>query len=173
MKMILVISSVILVPLMMLNIMDVWGQSLEELNMLNSTNSTMEIVSSVGNVTVNGFDIISPRSMDVDLIYSGAEKAPALKVNSYAIGINSDLAQDIVNQIDMINPNSTNGITSNSSNSTASLEEEIAGLSEILSVSNGTKSLDSGWKSPTSITVDLKGNATLVEADFIGIAVHK
>jgi hypothetical protein len=40
-------------------------------------------------------------------------------------------------------------------------------------VSNGTKSLDSGWKSPTSITVDLKGNATLVEADFIGIAVHK
>ena len=38
---------------------------------------------------MNGFDIISPNSMDVDLIYSGSE-APALKVDSYAISINSD-----------------------------------------------------------------------------------
>ena len=93
MKMILIISSVILVPLMMLHIMNVGGQSLEGLNMLNplATNSTIEIVSSVGNVTVNGFDIISPNSMDVDLIYSGSEEAPALKVDSYAISINSDL----------------------------------------------------------------------------------
>jgi hypothetical protein len=169
MKMILVTCSVILVPLMLLHIMNAGGQTQQGLDTLNSTNSTIEIVSSVGNVTVNGFDIISPRSMDVDLIYSGPEEAPALEIDSNAIIINSD----IVNQIGMINLNSTDFNTSNSSNSTSSLEEKIAGLSEILSVSNGTKSLDSGWKSPATLTIDLNGNATLSEADFIGIAVHE
>jgi hypothetical protein len=126
-------------------------------------------VSSVGNVTVNGFEITSPHSMEVDLIYSGAEGAPSIEIDSTAISIN----YDIVNQIGMINPNSTDFITSNSSNSTTSLEEKIAGLGEILSVSNGTKSLDSGWKSPTSITIELNESVTLSEAELIGIAVHK
>lgn len=167
--MILVTCSVILVPLMLLHIMNAGGQTRQGLDTLNSTNSTIEIVSSVGNVTVNGFDILSPRSMDVDLIYSGPEEAPALEIDSNAISINSD----IVNQIGMINLNSTDFNTSNSSNSTSELEEKIARLSEILSVSNGTKSLDSGWKSPTTLTIDLNGNATLSEADLIGIAVHR
>ena len=56
---------------------------------------------------MNGFHINSPSSVDVDLIYSDSEEAPALKVDSNAISINSDLTQDIVNQIGMINPNST------------------------------------------------------------------
>jgi hypothetical protein len=131
MKMILVISSVILVPLMMY-IMNAGGQTQGGLDMQNSTNSTVQIVSSVGNVTVNGFEITSPRSMDIDLIYSGSEGAPAIEIDSSAISIN----YDIVNQIGMINLNSTDFITSNSSNSTTSLEE--------ISMSNGTKSLDSG-----------------------------
>jgi hypothetical protein len=162
-----------------LNIMNAGGQTQEGLDTVNPlvnstmTNSTIEIVSTIGNVKVNGFDIISPHSTDVDLIYSGSGKAPSLKVDSYAISLNSALAQDIINQIGMINPNSTDFNTSNSSNSTSSLEEKIAGLSEILSVSNGTKSLDSGWKSPATITIDLNGNATLSKADFIGITVHE
>jgi hypothetical protein len=115
-----------------LNIMNAGGQTQEGLDMQNSTNSTVQIVSSVGNVTVNGFEITSPRSMDIDLIYSGSEGAPAIEIDSSAISIN----YDIVNQIGMINLNSTDFITSNSSNSTTSLEE--------ISMSNGTKSLDSG-----------------------------
>jgi hypothetical protein len=175
MKVILVTRSVILVLLMMFHVMNAGGQNQEGLDVLNplTTNSTIEIVSSVGNVTVNGFDIISPRSVNVDLIYSGSGKAPALEVDSYSTSIDFDLAQDIVDQIGIINPNSTASNSSNSSNSTTSLEEKIAGLNEILSVSNGTKSLKSDWKSPTSITVDLEGNATLDGADFIGITVHK
>jgi hypothetical protein len=173
MKMILVISSIILVPLMMFYIMNAGGQTQEGLDMLNSTNSTIEIVSTIGNVTVNGFEIDSPRGMDVDLIYSGSGEAPALTVDSYAININSDLTQDIINQIGMINLNTTGSSTSNSSNATTLLEEKIAGLGEILSLSNGTKSLDSGWDSPTSIKIELNGNATLSEADVIGISVHE
>lgn len=91
----------------------------------------------------------------------------AVKVEATVINLKSKLAEDIANQIGDVNLNSTG------SNASGSIDEKIAELSAILSVSNGTRALDSGWKSPKSITVDLKGNATLHDAEFVRIAVHK
>jgi hypothetical protein len=175
MKRILTTCSLTLVPLIMLLAMSVGGDTPAGLDVVkllsnSSANSTTEIVSSVENVTVTRYSILSPHSLGIDLTYSGSGKGPAVKVESSAISIKSKLVEDITNQISEINPNSTD---SNASNFAKLIDQKLAELSGIVSVSNGTKTLDSGWKSPTSIMVDLKGNATLNGTEFVGVAVHK
>lgn len=167
MKRIIIACSVPLVPLIMLLAMSAGGETpagVLKLLSNSSANSTTEIVSSVKNVTVTRYNILSSHSVGIDLTYSGAGKAPAVKVESSAITIKSKLAEDITNQISEINPNSTNF--------SKSIDEKLSELSGIVSVSNGTKILDPGWKSPTRITVDLKGNATLNGTEFVGVSVH-
>jgi hypothetical protein len=117
-------------------------------------NRSTEIVSSVPNVTVTKFDILSPQSVQLEIKYSGAGKAPAIKVESSAININTAF-QDIANQKGAISDNST---IFNTSVSATSVITKLDLLGDILSSSNGTKAFDAGWKSPKSVTMKLKGN---------------
>jgi hypothetical protein len=154
-----------------------YGQNPEGLDVSNAPtgsqfNSSTDIESSVSNVTITKFEILSPKSIGLDIKYSGTGSSPAVKVDSSAIIINSDLEQ-FANQIGTINDSSSNSSIFNASNSTTtSLITQLDQLGDILSSSNGTKTLKAGWKSPTSFTIKLKGNTTLNNAQFIGVIVR-
>lgn len=149
------------------------GQNSTGLDVSNTTpssklNTTTEIVSSVPNVTLTKFEILSPNSVGIDIKYSGTGKSPAIKVESSAININSKL-EDIVNQLGSLKDNSS-GL--NLTDSAASMVEQLGQLGDILSSSNGTKSFDAGWKSPKTVIVKLTGNTTLNDAQFIGVEIN-
>jgi hypothetical protein len=149
------------------------GQAPQGSKVLNSPtssnmNSTTEIVSSIPNVTVTKFEILAPKSMALDLKYSGGGKSPAVMLESSTMTINSKV-EEIASQINSLKDNST---SLNASSSATSLIAELDKLGEILSSSNGTKTLDAGWKSPKSVKVKLTGNTTLNDAQFIGVVVR-
>ncbi|MEP6577196.1 MAG: hypothetical protein ABJB85_12275 [Nitrososphaerota archaeon] len=153
-----------------------YGQNPEVLDGPNAPtgsgfNSSTDIVSSVPNVTVTKFEILSPKSIGLDLKYSGTGNSPAVKVDSSVIILNPGL-EEFANQIGTLNESSINSSIINASNSTTSLITKLDQLGDILFSSNGTESLKAGWKSPNSFTINLKGNATLNNAQFVAVLVR-
>jgi hypothetical protein len=160
------------------NIVAQGPQGLDILSQLgaSNSNSTIDIASSVKNVTVTKFSILSPQALQVDLRFNGTGGGPALKVLAKAIHLDSNLAQDVVNEITSLYQatNATNQTTSeNGVNSSLVIDKELDKLSSILTQSNGTTNIDAGWKSPNNVDVKLSGNATLYNATMIAVVLHK
>ncbi len=177
----LVFSCILFITMMPLITPPSWAQGqpvsdiLDQLGNSNASSST-DIVSMVDNVSVTKFDILSLRHLGVDLRYSGTGDAPAVKVDADAIHIDSKLAEDIANEINVLNASSSDfnqALTTNSTNSTSLMDEKLDLLTSIVSESNGTITTDAGWKSPSSFVIKLTGNTTLNDANIIGIIVSK
>jgi hypothetical protein len=150
---------------------DVLGQSGN-----SNTSSSTDIVSSVENVTVTKFDILSPRQLGIELRYAGSGNAPAVKVDAFAINIDSKLVDDITNEINVLGASisdSNKSLTTNSKNSTSLMMEKLGKLTSIVSEGNGTKTVSADWKSPRNVKIKLVGNTTLYSADIVGITVRK
>jgi len=145
---------------------------LSQLGNSNASSST-DIMSLVENVTVTKFDILSPRQLGVDLRYAGTGSAPAVKVDAFAINIDSKLVDDITNEIDVLNASTSDSLITNSTNSTSLMIEKLGQLTSIVSESNGTETVGADWKSPRNVEIELVGNMTLYSADIIGILVRK
>lgn len=145
---------------------------LSQIGNSNASSST-DIVSLVENVTVTKFDILSPSQLGVDLRYAGTGSAPAVKVDAFAINIDSKLVDDITNEINVLNASTSDSLIINSTNSTSLMIEKLGQLTSIVSESNGTETVGADWKSPRNVEIELVGNTTLYGADIIGIIVRK
>ena len=144
----------------------------------SNASSSSDIVSLVENVTVTKFDILSPRQLGVELRHSGTGNAPAVKVDVSAINIDSKLADDITNELNILNAstgdsNSNQSLTTGSTNATSLMLDRLDQLTSSFSESNGTKTVGADWKSPRNVQIKMAGNTTLYDANIIGILVHK
>jgi len=144
----------------------------------SNASSSTDIVSLIENVTVTKFDILSPRQLGVELRYAGTGNTPAVKVDVSAINIDSKLADDITNEINILNAstidsNSNQSLTTDSTNSTSLMLDKLDQLTSSLSESNGTKTVGADWKSPRNVEIKMAGNTTLYDANIIGILVRK
>ena len=144
----------------------------------SNASSSTDIVSLVENVTVTKFDILSARQLGVELRYGGTGNTPAVKVDVTAINIDSKLADDITNEINILNgstsdSNSNQSLTTESTNATSLMLDKLDQLTSSLSESNGTKIVGADWKSPRNVEIKMIGNTTLYDANIIGILVHK
>ncbi len=144
----------------------------------SNASSSTDIVSLVENVTVTKFDILSPRELGVELRYGGTGNAPAVKIDISAMTIDSNLADDITNEINLLNAstsdsNSNQSLTTDSTNVTSLMLDKLDQLTASISESNGTKIVGADWKSPRNVEIKMAGNTTLYDANIIGILVHK
>jgi hypothetical protein len=144
----------------------------------SNASSSTDIVSLVENVTVTKFDILSPRQLGVELRYAGTGNSPAVKVDISAINIDSKLADDITNEINILNAstgdsNSNQSLATDSTNATSLMLDRLDQLTSSFSESNGTKTVGADWKSPRNVEIKMAGNTTLYGANIIGILVHK
>lgn len=144
----------------------------------SNASSSTDIVSLVENVTVTKFDILSPRQLGVELRYAGTGNSPAVKVDISAINIDSKLADDITNEINILNAstgdsNSNQSLAIDSTNGTSLMLDRLDQLTSSFSESNGTKTVGADWKSPRNVEIKMAGNTTLYDANIIGILVHK
>jgi len=145
---------------------------------LGNSNASISTVSLVENVTVTKFDILSPRQLGIELRHSGTGNTPAVKVDVSAINIDSKLADDITDELNILNAsnsdsNSNQSLTSGSTNATSLMLDRLDQLTSSFSESNGTKTVGADWKSPRTVQVKMAGNTTLYDANIIGILVHK
>ena len=148
-------------------VLDILNQSLNS----NVTNN-IEVQSSVDNVTVTKFEVISPSRVSIDLKYSGEGKAPAVKVEAGAINLHSKLVEELSNL--RYNSNGFNqSLGANSTNSSTLINETLDQLGEIVSESNGTKIVTADWKSPRSLLIKIAGNTTTSDANTLWVTVHK
>ena len=144
----------------------------------SNASSSTDIVSLVENVTVTKFDILSLNQLGVELRYSGTGNAPAVKIDVSAINIDSKLADDITNELNILNAssgvsNSNQSLTTGSTNATSLMLDRLDQLTSSFSEGNGTKTVGADWKSPRNVQIKMAGNITLYEANIIGILVHK
>lgn len=167
-------TSVISVLLLLATGYYVLAQNQESSDMLNQTgsfnaSSAIDIVSEVENVTVTKFNILAPDTIGISLRHAATGDAPAVKVLADAINTNYDLIEETINAISAINAST---IDTNLSNTTP-INDQLNQLTSVLATSNGTVTVGAGWKSPTDAVIKLEGNATLDEANIIGIVVRK
>ena len=153
---------------------NILAQSPENLGMLNQTgsfdsNSSIVIGSEVENVKVTKFNIVAPDTIGIGLKHIASGETPALNITADAISTNYNMIDEAINAINLINATT---IGSNLSNTTLS-NDEFNYLNSVLPESNGTVTVNAGWKSPTDIMIKLEGNTTLDDANSIVVIVSK
>jgi len=129
-------------------------------------NNAFGVASMVQGVEIVGANITGDKQVTLNLRYSGEESAPAITIRAGAVRLNFvvDNSAIFISMMAGINPLS-NFVKDSKSSKTP------FNLTPLLS---GSKQLNANWKSPTTVTVDLLGDATtLDEANLIGISVHK
>ena len=110
--------------------------------------------------------------------YGGTGNTPTVKIDISAINIDSNIADEITNEINLLNAstsdsNSNQSPTTDSTNATSLMLDKLDQLTASLSESNGTKIVSADWKSPRNVEIEMAGNTTLYDANIIGILVHK
>ena len=115
------------------------------------------------------FNFVAPDTIGIGLKHTASGETPALNITADAINTNFDMIDEAINAINLINA-TTSG--SNLSNTTLS-NDEINQLISVLLASNGTATVNAGWKSPTDIMIKLEGNTTLDDADSVIVVVSK
>ena len=154
--------------------MEVRAQSPQVLDILNQSinsnvSSDIEVQSSVDNVTVTKFEVISPTRVSIDLKYTGEGEAPAVRVDAGAINLRSELVQELLDNSSGL----SQLLATNSTDSSTLINGTLDQLSGILTESNGTRTIAADWKSPRSVSVKVAGNTTISDANTIWVTVHK
>jgi hypothetical protein len=108
-------------------------------------NGALGVASMVNGVNIIGANITADKEITVTVGYRGNKSSPAITVEAGAVKFN--LADVVSSSLKL------------SSKSSAAL--------------SGKSKLNSGWKSPVTLIIELAGNPTLNDANFIGIRVHK
>lgn len=132
---------------------------------------------------VNGVDVISAnvtadKQITVSLRYRGNGSSPAITVEAGAIIFNLADFLSTFKPMMMIG-GMRSGVSGGSSINTPSFLEQSndsfakPSLKSSSSTLSGKSKLDVQWKSPATVVIELAGNSTLDDANFIGIRVHK
>jgi hypothetical protein len=129
---------------------------------------------------VNGVDIIganvtADKEITVTLGYRGNGSSPAITVEAGAVKFNLSDVLSIFKAMMMVWMRT--GESGEGINMSSLLEQSnnsfVKSSSKSSSTLSGKSKLNAEWKSPTTVIIELAGNSTLNDANFIGITVHK
>jgi hypothetical protein len=108
-------------------------------------NGALGVASMINGVDIIGANVTADKKITISLRYRGNGSSPAITIEAGAVKFN--LADVLSSSLKL------------SSKSSAAL--------------SGKSKLNSGWKSPATVIIELAGNPTLNDANFIGITVQK
>ena len=139
-------------------------------------NGALGAASMVNEVDIIGANVTGDKQITVRLRYRGNGSSPAITVEAGAVKF--DLA-DYLSTFKpmMIMSGIRSGVSDMEINTPSLLEQSNnsfakSSLKSSLTLSGKSK-LDAEWKSSATVIIELAGNTTLDDANFIGIRVHK
>ncbi len=141
-------------------------------------NGALGAASMINGVDIIGANVTADKQITVSLRYRGNESSPAIMVEAGAIRFNLADFLSTFKPMMMIG-GMTSGLNGESSINAPSLLEQSnntfakPSLKSSSSTLSGKSKLDADWKSPATVIIELAGNTTLDDANFIGIRVHK
>jgi hypothetical protein len=139
-------------------------------------NGALDAASMAYGVDIIGANVTADKQITVSLRYRGNGSSPAIMVEAGAIRFN------LVDFLSIFKPmmmgGMRSGVSSESINTLSLLEQSNntfakPSLKSSSSTHSGKSKLDAQWKSPATVVIELAGNSTLDDANFIGIRVHK
>jgi hypothetical protein len=140
-------------------------------------NAAFGAASMVNEVDIIGANVSADKQITVSLRYRGNGSSPAITVGAGAVRFN--LADFLsISKPMMMMGGMRSGVSGESINKPSLLEQSNNSFakSSLKSSSltlSGKSKLDADWKSPATVIIELEGNTTLDDANFIGIRVHK
>jgi hypothetical protein len=137
-------------------------------------NGALGGASMVNEVDIIGANVTAEKQITVRLRYRGNESSPALTVEAGAVRFN--LADFLSIFKPMMMSGMRSGVSIKEINTASLLEQSNNSFAKSSLKSSSTLSgkskLDADWKSPATVIIELAGNTTLDDANFIGIRVH-
>ena len=147
--------------------------------------SLVEISSSVNNITVTSYSVLSPNQLGIELTYSGNGISPAVNVDVSAISMDSslitrlsDVRKDIdqsINESQITQPN----ITDAEALYNRSIDQVLDVLSLIEQIGTTSQSATARFqwtpagRHPGTTSIKLVGNTSLSNAKFIEVKVYR
>ena len=138
-------------------------------------NGALGAASMAYGVDIIGANVTADKQITVSLRYRGNGSSPAIMVEAGAIRFN------LVDFLSIFKPMMMGGMRSGVSimeiNTPSLLEQSNNSFAKSSLKSSSTLSgkskLDAEWKSSATVIIELSGNTTLDDTNFIGIRVHK
>ncbi|MDQ6666943.1 MAG: hypothetical protein M3Y53_01805 [Thermoproteota archaeon] len=121
-------------------------------------NGALGVASMVNGVEITGTNIASDKQIAVNVRYTGNGSSPTTTVEAGAVKLNLVDFLSTFRSLMM-------GI--------GSIESLAAGSFRPSLALSGRSRINAEWKSPTEVTIELDGNTTLNDTNFIGITIHK
>ena len=139
-------------------------------------NGALGAASMAYGVDIIGANVTADKQITVSLRYRDNGSSPAITVEAGATRFN--LADFLSIFKPMMMGGMRSGVSSESINTPSLLEKNNnntfakPSLKSSSSTLSGKSKLDAEWKSPATVIIELAGNSTLDDANFIGIRVH-
>ena len=140
-------------------------------------NGALGAASMINEVDIIGANVTADKQITVSLRYRGDGSSPAITVEAGAIRFNLADFLSTFKPMMMIG-GMRSGVSGESINMPSLLEQSNntfakPSLKSSSLTLSGKSKLDAQWKSPATVVIELAGNSTLDDANFIGIRVHK
>ncbi len=140
-------------------------------------NAALGAASMVNGVDIIGTNVTAYKQITVSLRYRGNGSSPTITVEAGVIRFNLADFLSIFKPMMMIG-RMRSGVNGESMNTRSLLEQSNntfakPSLKSSSSTLSGKHKLDAQWKSPATVVIELAGNSTIDDANFIGIRVHK
>jgi hypothetical protein len=141
-----------------------------------TVNSMITALSNVQGVDISGLNVASENKLKVDLKFRGNGSSPTVKIDATAMKFDFNALQEFGKLKGMMQQNNQSGMANSSNTNMTELltnSKFMSQLQSFLAISNGTEILESDWTSPKETTVNLNGNTSLNEANFITVMIDK
>ncbi|HEX9319635.1 MAG TPA: hypothetical protein VF884_11935 [Nitrososphaeraceae archaeon] len=141
-----------------------------------TVNSMITALSNVQGVDISGLNIASENKLKVDLKFRGNGSSPTVKIDATAMKFDFNALQELGKLKGMMQRNNQSGVANSSNTNMTELlnnSKFMSQLQSFLAISNGTEILESDWTSPKETTVNLNGNTSLNDANFITVMIDK
>ena len=140
-------------------------------------NGALGAASMAYGVDIIGANVTADKQITVSLRYRYNGSSPAITVEAGAIRFNLADFLSIFKPM-MMGSGMRSGVSSESINTPSLLEQSNntfakPSLKSSSSTLSGKSKVEAEWKSPATVIIELAGNSTLDDANFIGIRVHK
>jgi len=139
-------------------------------SLLASFSGSLTASSLVKGVTVTALNATGNNTISISLKHAGPENTPGVRVVTAALSIPEKSIALVIGPI-LKTLATSFGVANTLTPPQPSATNPIKALLHPLKIATGNNTLSAGWKSPSNVSVPLRGNATLGEANVVSVGV--